>query len=76
MHYATKRQDENSTSIKKVNAVIATNESYKQIEIKRYENAGKAGACISLTGEIQAYNAVIKDLKRINLNDKEKQDEQ
>lgn len=29
---------------------------------KYFENTGRAGACISLQGEIQAYNAVIKDL--------------
>ena len=27
-----------------------------------YESHGAGGACISITGEIQAYNAVIKDL--------------
>jgi hypothetical protein len=34
-----------------------------QQKIKTFEKRGQAGTCISLTGEIQAYNAVIVDLK-------------
>ena len=30
-----------------------------------HESEGRSGACISITGEIQAYNAVIKDLERL-----------
>jgi hypothetical protein len=30
-----------------------------------YERAGKGGACISLTGEIQAYNEILSDLRQI-----------
>lgn len=29
-----------------------------------YESLGKGGACIAVTGEIQAYNAVILDLQK------------
>jgi hypothetical protein len=32
-----------------------------------YEKQSKGGACISLTGEIQAYNAVLKDLNELKL---------
>ena len=32
-----------------------------------YEIKGMSGACLSITGEIQAYNAVIKDLKSWDL---------
>ena len=31
----------------------------------REEKAGRSGYCISITGEIQAYNAVISDLQRL-----------
>lgn len=34
-----------------------------QQKIKTFEKKSQAGACIALTGEIQAYNAVIVDLK-------------
>lgn len=30
-----------------------------------HESQGRGGACISITGEIQAYNAVLADLKRV-----------
>jgi len=30
-----------------------------------YEATNRSGACIAIQGEIQAYNAVIKDLKEI-----------
>ena len=32
---------------------------------KTYESKGQGGACISLQGEIQAYNAVIADLNKL-----------
>ena len=37
---------------------------------KVYEASGRAGACISLQGEIQAYNSIIKDLERIKSKNK------
>ena len=37
-----------------------------QRQRENYEKTGRAGACISITGEIQAYNAVISDLERIS----------
>jgi hypothetical protein len=37
---------------------------------KRYEALNLGGACVSLQGEIQAYNAVIKDLNKLNTSDK------
>lgn len=30
---------------------------------KYFESTGRGGACINIQGEIQAYNAVIKDLE-------------
>jgi len=30
-----------------------------------YEKRGMAGACISINGEVQAYNAALSDLKNI-----------
>jgi hypothetical protein len=30
-----------------------------------YENTNRGGACISLQGEIQAYNVILKDLRQI-----------
>jgi len=36
-----------------------------QNQIKFHEKHGRAGACISLNGEIQAYNAVLTDLKKL-----------
>ena len=32
---------------------------------KTYESKGQGGVCISLQGEIQAYNAVISDLNKL-----------
>ena len=32
---------------------------------KYYNSTGRCGACISIQGEIQAYNAVIKDLQKL-----------
>jgi hypothetical protein len=32
---------------------------------KTYQSKGQGGACISLQGEIQAYNAVISDLNKL-----------
>lgn len=32
-------------------------------QIKLYESTGRGGACINITGKIEAYNAVIKDLQ-------------
>jgi hypothetical protein len=39
-----------------------------QERIKFHEKHGRSFACISLNGEIQAYNAVISDLININSN--------
>jgi len=36
-----------------------------QQQQKIYEKTGRAGACITNQGEIQAYNAVIKDLTKL-----------
>jgi len=36
-----------------------------QGERDRYDSKGMSGACLSITGEIQAYNAVIEDLKNL-----------
>lgn len=42
-------------------------ERIKELQKTRdfHELQGRAGACISITGEIQAYNAVLSDLKRL-----------
>jgi len=42
-------------------------EKIKQLQKTRdyHESQGRGGACISITGEIQAYNAVLSDLKRL-----------
>lgn len=47
--------------IEKYQVRIASLKSKQQY----YEETGKAGACISLQGEIQAYNAVISDLNKV-----------
>jgi len=41
-----------------------------QKSILKYEKIGKRGMCISLNGAIQAYNAVIKDLQKIDSHGK------
>ena len=36
-----------------------------QSTIHFYERDGRAGACINVSGKIEAYNAVIKDLMEV-----------
>jgi hypothetical protein len=54
-------KEEIKVLIKKYQEKIA----YNQRLIVKYDTTGRGGACISLTGEIQAYNAVISDLKKV-----------
>ena len=51
--------------VKKYKDLIAS----KQKTIKYYEKKGMSGACIATTGEIQAYNVIIKDLKHDDRNE-------
>lgn len=37
----------------------------KQKQMSIFERTSRSGACISLQGEIQAYNAIIKDLQNL-----------